>query len=554
MTIFLLFVSKFSFFKKAFRDRDFALLFVIGAFLFVGALVALFVFLLLYNGLLFLQTQSVFGPALTVYVLEAGFALVFVLLVITSVSSGLVIFFGSQELAFLVARPVSFTRLFLYGLLKNYIISSWPVLVLALPAILALGLAYHESIFFYLASVCGIFFGALGAVILGSLVAFAGGYVIPRLTKTYLVASLLAITLIMGYVFSNSLVPVNFQDMFRAELLEEEVVSAVDIERNFAFWPTHVFVNLLRAFLAGTVRPVLINLFIITGAVMGTLFIISAWAGTQYRSLWMKFQEKIFIAGGGSKAKIRRGKELRPPRFLPGETGLIINKDFLALTRNFTNLYSIGFLLFLLFVYAFTVSRVVGQTGDINTNKLALILVFTLAVMGYFSAILSLRFVFPAIAQEGRGAWVTWSSPFPLKKIVRAKMLFYTLIFFVLLGGLFLFSVRYLTADLPLVTLLLGLVFLMVLSINAISLGFGAAFPNFHYTDAERLSTTPAGLATIFASITYISFTAFLMFLFLRNYLEGDLSLITPILISVLSLGVVYVFLRLALNKIRYIG
>ncbi len=551
MVILSLFVSKFSFVKKMIHDRDVALAFVVGAFLFVGAAIALFVFLFLYHGFLFLKGQQVFGPVLTVYTLEAGFALVFSLLMITSVSSGLVILFRSQELTFLASRPLSFIKLFYYGLLKNYLISSWPILVLAFPALLALGLSYAQPIAFYLLGAFGIILLSVGAVLLGSGLALVIGYVIPRASKGYFVIILLALLVLTGYVFAGSLVPVNFQDMFRAELLEEEIVSSRDIERNFSPWPTHRYVNLLRSFLENNVSGAVQNLALIATGVGVIFFIVSLWARATYRTLWAKFQERTFVAGEKSKG----GHKSSFPRFLPGEIGLITSKDLLTLSRNFSNLYSVGFLLFLLFVYAFTVSRVLTDKDVLSPEKFSLVLAFTIAVIGYFAAIFALRFVFPSVSQEGRGAWITWSSPLHLKTIVWAKFLFYSFLFFVLLEGLFLFSVRSLGLDTSLMVLLSSIIFLIVLTINGIALGLGTAFPNFNLTDAERLSTTPGGLATIFVSISYISITAFFVYILMSEYLVlRTIPLYIFTIMILLSLVLVFSFLKLALNKIRYIG
>ncbi len=549
-----LFFSKLTFFSKAVRDRDIALLLVTGAFFVVGALVAASVFIFLYHGFLFLEVQEVFGPALTVYTLEAGFAFVFALLLLTSVSSGLMIFFHSDELPFLVSHSVSPATLFYYGLLKNYIISNWPVFVLAFPAILALGRAYHEPLHFYIVGILGILVGAFGTVVLGSAIAFVMGYLIPRITKIYVVGILVSLILIITYLFSNTLVPVNFQDMFRAELLEEEVVSPVDVEKNFSFWPSHHYVNLLRAFLAENSGGAIKNFLIVTGGVILIVLVMGMWAAKVYGKLWTKFQERTFIASGGTKQG-RLKKRTVPPRFLSGDTGLIINKDFLVLSRNFNNLYAVGFPLFLLLVYGIIISRVVGGEPGLSPIRLSLVLSATIAVMGYFASILSLRFVFPAISQEGHGAWITWSSPFNLKKIVLAKWLFFGFVFSFLLLGLFLFSIRALAGDTEILLFLSLVIVLVVLTINGVSLGIGAAFPNFHYFDAERLSTTPGGLAVIFISIIYISVTSFSVYLFLRPFLESGTLFLSPLIFGgVFSLGLLFAFLRLALNKIHYIG
>lgn len=546
--------SKLQFLGSMIRDRDFALAFVVLAFLALGLLVALFVFLVLHRAFSFLLAIDVFGPALTTYTLEASFALVFLLLLISGVSSGLVIFFRSEELVFLIPHPIRTSLLFLYGFSKNYLISSWPVLILGIPAVISLGMVYHESSFFYIAALAGIIVFSFGTILLGSILTFLLGFILPRINRLYLTVILFILLAFSGYLFSKTLVPVNFKELFRAELVEAEIVSSRDIEQNFRYWPSHLYVDLLRSFIdpefgiRNSTAPwgiLVFPIFLFASSIISLRF---------YLPLWAKLQETPFIAGE-KNGKGSRGISIPISRILRGETGIIIEKDLAALLRNFSNLTSLGFFLFLLLVYVSAVLGIVGRVGeDLEPKHISIVIMLTLGVVGYFAAILSLRFVFPAVSEEGKSAWVTWTSPFPLPKIIWAKFSLYGFLFFILLGLVFLLSSRVLVGDPLLLAILAGVVFTEVAAITAATLSLGTLFPNFHYQDVERLSTTPGGLAATFLSIGYIFLVMLLLKQFLDAYLIDMKILVWPL--AVMSLGsvlAVWFSLSLALKRIGYI-
>ena len=539
--------SKFSFFSKIVKDRDWTLGIVVFGFFFIAFLVAAATFAFLWRGFIFLKDQPVFGEALMVYALEAGFAIVFSLLVVSSISSGLSVLFRSSELSFLASRPVSFPKLFSYGFLKNFLISSWPVMVLGTPAIFALGLVYARSFWFYVLAFFGAFVFSLIAIALGTFCALIFGALIPRINRTYLWAALLTPLVILGILFAQSIVPVHFEAMFRADVLEEEVVSTIDIERNFQWWPSHIFVNLFRNATQNAFASLLQLVVSFTLFAGFAVLILGSVAKKTYFALWAKFQETSFVAGGSLNHIVRRPRGI--PHIIPGEFGVMLWKDLFSLLRNSNTFYSLGFLLFLLFFYVLGIVRVVNREETASSQYLPLLIALTVAIIGYFAAIFALRFVFPAISREGKSAWVLWSSPFRLHTMIWEKFLFYSFLFAVLLEALFLFSSRFLIDDLFITLVLSIMVAMMVATICACALGLGSALPDFRYDDAERLSNTPGGLGVVFLSILYVGAISFLGYMAAKGSALPISLGIAVILSGVLS----FYFLRLAFVKIRYI-
>ena len=110
------------------------------------------VFVFFYRVLLYFLSVPDFGPILTYKLLGMVFLTFFSILLFSNIITSLSTFFLSGELDRLVAAPIS-RSLFFYARFADTIIeSSWMVLLFAVPAFLAYGIAHGAGLLFYLAT------------------------------------------------------------------------------------------------------------------------------------------------------------------------------------------------------------------------------------------------------------------------------------------------------------------------------------------------------------------------------------------------------------------
>ncbi|MFQ5667131.1 MAG: hypothetical protein ACE5I7_11945 [Candidatus Binatia bacterium] len=110
------------------------------------------VFAFFYRALRYFLSFPEFGPVLTYKVLGMVLLTFLSILLFSNIITALSTFFLSQDLDRVVAAPISRTGFFYARFADVIIDSSWMVLVFAVPAFLAYGIAHHAGPLFYLAT------------------------------------------------------------------------------------------------------------------------------------------------------------------------------------------------------------------------------------------------------------------------------------------------------------------------------------------------------------------------------------------------------------------
>ncbi|HXQ24445.1 MAG TPA: hypothetical protein VN812_22370, partial [Candidatus Acidoferrales bacterium] len=111
------------------------------------------IFIFFYRVLRYFLSVPDFGPVLTYKLLGMVFLTFFSILLFSNVITALSTFFLSRELDRLVAAPIPPPSFFSARFGDTLIESSWMVLMFAVPAFLAYGVAHHAGVLFYLATV-----------------------------------------------------------------------------------------------------------------------------------------------------------------------------------------------------------------------------------------------------------------------------------------------------------------------------------------------------------------------------------------------------------------
>lgn len=493
---------------KIVRNREGAKLAVLVGFALLFGLVMIGEYLVFRQGLSEVLDIGFPSAALTLYILEAFLVLVLVIGVISFVATGLWTFYRAPDTAFLLSTPLSLTHLFWLRAAETFCVTSWAFVILAVPAFLALGAAHDQGAPFYLWAlvILGLFMALAGA--LGTLLTALAGATFKRYRVRTSIA-LATLILVAGFALlvGRHVVPSpgDFYLIFEPGIPNGKPASLKFIEHRFWFWPSHpLAVSLFAGVGVATVGS---DAVAAAAWVLPALALIAA--GVVGRRL---FAATLPVAAEGvalpSRARRRTGATF--PRFLRGPVGAVLERDLVGLGRSPQELGRFAFIVFLLVLY--TAILFVAPLADVlqRPEAVARLFFLDLVAIGYFVTAFGIRFVFPSLSLEGRGAWILFTSPLSMGKLFRGKLLAYSVLLVLVVGPIAMGgALRFVTP-----AALLGafgfLLALLIVTTVTVSLAFGVLWPNFRETNAEHLATNAGGLATIILCLGYVAMVGWL--------------------------------------------
>ena len=486
------------------RDGGRARYAIVGGFVLVFVSVMVGEYLAFRRGLQALQDLRLAGAALTLYFLESVLVLILLVSLVSFVASGLWMFYRARDTAFLRATPLGLSAIYALRAAETFTLTSWALGIVGIPAVLALGITYGASATFYLTTGVVMLLFALMNGAAAAVVTTGAAAALARVPTRLAVGTVVAVMLIaFVVVVGKNVVPsaADFYTIFEPETLNGKPASIKFIERKFTLWPSHPFATVLYSAATGGMAG-----SAATRVALWALPVLSlVAAATLGRRLYARTlpgaMEQFTIARGG-----RGGAPVRPfPRRLRGAVGALIERDVLTLARNPHELSRMAFIAFLLALYtSFVFIAPLGEVGD-RPHALARLMIFNVAAAGYFLTAFGLRFVFPSVSLEGRAAWVFFSSPISIRRVVLAKLgLSVTLLTLAVVPIAMAGTVR-LVRDAALAGAIAMLLVLLAATTATLLLAFGTAWPDFRESDPETLSTSGSGLAATVACLVYVA-------------------------------------------------
>lgn len=446
------------------------------------------------------------GAALTLYFVESLLVLILLISLVSFVASGIWIFYRAKDTPLLLAAPVPVGGLFALRAIETFLLTSWALAIVGLPALLALGRAYHRALDFYVSGAIVLVLFALLAAGLGALVTTLAAALLVR-APTRLAAGLVVVGLGIAFVglVGKNVVPStgDFYVIFEPGILNGKPSSIKFLEAKFWLWPSHPFAAALYSAAtggkAGSTGTRLL-LWLAPAASIGV-------ALTVGRALYARTLPRITesFTLGSPPATPRRAAPARFPRRLHGPVGALIERDVLSLARNPHELSRAGFIAFLLALYtSFVFIAPLHDVGD-RPAVLGRLMLFNVAAAGYFLTALGLRFVFPSLSLEGRAAWVFFSSPISVTRLMLAKLALAIILMTVAVVPIAIVGTLRLVRDGTIVAAIAVLLLMLAVTTATLLLGAGAAWPNFREANPEALSTSGAGLLVTVVCLLYVA-------------------------------------------------
>lgn len=543
---------------RYFEKNTAAKLVTVSLFLVVMISLATGIYFFFASGFRFIAQEAFFSAALVLFAYELFLLLSSLLVFASALISGMFLLFRREASPFLMASPHFWLKPFLI-FARVFLTSLWPLLVIVLPALLAIRNVFHlvgAGFILALVSIAALIATAVMSAmalllgVAGVLLLFSRGKrVAPLSLKTFALSVSGLVLALLGWVWSRFRF-VNLLDLFQARALNIPAPDLSPILHQFSVFPSHFSVLTIFFSQRAEWRAALNNLgyLLLATAAVSLLFYFFQ---RRYLLLWQLFQEGTFVANTRA-ARAFQGKALWLGH-ARGPGSAILLKEAMTFMRDVRGVLWFGFILLLWLIQtavhavAFHSFQPEGSAAHAFPPAIGIL---EFGVILYFVGMLVLRFAFPSFSVERRSAWILASAPVDLGKVFFAKLLFFASLFSIFgLVSTFL-NVAIIRLSLPVGLIFVLAVILAVIAITAFGLGLGAIFPNFETADPEALSTTMPGLGFILGTLLYGIFGA----LAIQDILQKGIPSLF-VLFSFFSLCFVFLFAyfcRRALHRLEF--
>jgi ABC-2 type transport system permease protein len=482
------------------------------------------------------------------------------ILLLSNIITALSSFFLARDIELISAAPVDSVRVYAARFIETVVNSSWMMLIVLLPILLAFGVSYGFSIAFIAVTVVAL----LSFLVLPAVVGTALTLVLVNVFPARRARDLLALIALFG---AAALIT-----MFR--LLRPEQLARPEGFRNLvdfiaalrtpqsiwlpSEWTAQAILGPLGAADNGAdLFPLL--LLVSTAA---AFLVMGAWLhGRLYRDGLSRSQEGAELQDGAGSKRRRRIEDWLGA--VPVTTRSLVAKDIRTFFRDTTQWSQLILLVVLVAVYVYNVKVLPLFSGEeVGFFLINVVSFLNLGLAGFVLAAIAARFLFPAVSLEGRTLWLLRSSPLALRSLIWSK-------YWVGITPLLVLALA-LTIGTNLILKITG--FMMVLSvvsiivmtfaISSMALGFGAVFPKFDTENMAEIPTSFGGMLFMMTATAYlgvvIALQAWPVYAILQTRQTGPVSsgqltylAVSLAVAAVISLVAIILPLRVAAQRIE---
>ncbi|MBI3947703.1 MAG: hypothetical protein HY321_17415 [Armatimonadetes bacterium] len=470
---------------------------MVGVFLFAGYLF----FQILFR---FLRDSPPFGTMLTERLLAMVFLAFLSMLVFSNVVTSLTTLYLSEELEFLIARPVAHVAVFFARFWESLLYSSSAFVVMGLPIFLSYGRVHEAPLWFYPAVLLFYAPFLLVPAAAGAMVTMLLARFFPaRKTRAAFCALLVLLLGAMGAVVH--VVGRGTLARLDATTSLNQIMDALRISE-VPYLPNHWISRGIIAAAQGDARAAGFYLLVLLSTAAMGLQLCGWLAPVIYYPGWARTRESeernnqiyssilyyrvIYYVIEAVLRPVRR-----PARAL-------FVKDLKSFWRDPAQWAQLLLLFGLLIIY---VSNL--RNARINLQDpfwQSVISFFNMGATCFVLATITSRFIFPMWSLEGRQFWVVGLAPLSRRQLMRQKT------FAAALGILFLGETVMMYANymlrVPALMLVLSGVTVACASVGLVCLamGLGALFPNFREDNAARIASGAGGTLNVIISLLYV--------------------------------------------------
>jgi ABC-2 type transport system permease protein len=507
------------------------------------------IFLFFYRFFLFLAPIEVIGEIIADKIISYSFFIFTLLLFMSNGITALSTMYNSVELDYLHSTPLQPFSIFSLKLIETVFYSSWATLIGGIPIIFAYLTAFSSFHVRTLLIILPLFAFITIPSGLGVSVIVILKKLNPYWTVKQLAAVLGSLSIFFIYIYIRT-TPYSFNvpDTLNLEALNQFIQN---LEVSNPYFPNEWLYKCTSAISNNDLIFFTKNLILLFSGSLISISIAFVLSNLFYRTSWMSSSNS-----SGAFLIHKRLIVNKMPKILN-----IVQKDikiFLRSPLQWSQLMIIGVLLV---VYTFSLRRTPLYVRD--PFWLSFLALINTGFIGYITATLSLRFVYPAISLEGKNWWNVRSVPLSPVLILHSKSILFFIINLLVAEFVIIFS-NYILVKYTMIVILsaiLSAIFSLV-SIY-LNVSMGTLFADFKETNPAKIASGGGGLLTASINLLYIAISMVLfatpISLYIRSHLEGKIiSINIPLIISssiflVLTLLITLIPFALAKKRIREI-
>ncbi|HEX6307008.1 MAG TPA: hypothetical protein VFZ69_02405 [Longimicrobiales bacterium] len=431
-------------------------------------------------------------------VLLAFVAILLLSNIITSLSS----FFLARDLELISAAPVDGLRVYTARFIETLLNSSWMMVVVLLPILLAFGVSYGFSIPFVIITVI-----ALAAfLVLPAVIGTAVTQVLVNVFPARRARDILALIALFGaaalVMLFRLLRP---EQLARPEGFRDLVDFIAALRTPQSIWlPSEWAAQAILAPLGAGEAPGDPFPLLLLVSTAAAFFVMGAWVhGRLYRDGLSRSQEGAELQDGDPARHPRRLERVLAA--VPTTTRSLVAKDIRTFFRDTTQWSQLILLAVLVVVYVYNIKVLPLFSGEeVGFFLINVVSFLNLGLAGFVLAAIAARFLFPAISLEGRTLWLLRSSPLDLRSLLWSKFWVGLTPLLVLALALTIGTNIILRISGLMMVLSIATIIVMTFAISAMALGFGALFPKFDTENTAEIPTSFGGLLFMMTATAYL--------------------------------------------------
>ena len=452
-------------------------------------------------------------------------------------------FFKSSEVAFLLTKPFSFTKIFLIKFLDNFFYSSSTLLLMVTAALVGytkyLGLPWYFIPTAVVLIILPFMFiaGTLGAITLLIIMRFASQFGLKKVLVV--LTSLYATATILFYTFSS---PV--------QLVTNVFAYFPNLNNYFGFLenpaikllPNHWVADALYWISSGKLLAASWNVYILIITAMLFFLIAVILAKKWFYKTWLAFLSLSNELSLKKKNNVNAIFSFENKSSLKPFHEALLKRELLLFIRDPSQWTHFLVMVFLVTIFILSISRVdimVLKYYNIYLKTLVYLIIYLFNV--FLIASMSLRFIFPLVSLEGETIWKIRSSPIDYKKMMMSRLLIYFSVIFVM--GQFLNFVSNFKFSIMLMMISQLNTAFVTITLISLNFGMGSVYAKYKEKNPIRVASSQGASLTFLFTIIYLVFLIIILFAPISNYFfsldKNSLNSVSQLLYTSITLGAI---------------
>ena len=490
--------------------------------------------LIFYSGFRYFDTLSGFGSIIIDKLFTFFFLGMGVMLLFSSIITSYSTIFRSDEIPFLLVRPVGYNQITLYKFFESTALSSWAFVFIILPYVGAYA-AYNEmSVFFAIWTLIFsipflLICSAMGSILIIVFVRF-----VPKSKKTLIFLLTITALILVVYYFLN---PGSNIDDTKEIFDISTMLPGLNLASNPilpSFWTSEGIMALTNGqFFRG-----LMFLLLLILTATGFLFIINDIGGLLFYDTWLSTME-----GGQNNKRAPVLFKWLDKIVLPHDIKAMIKKDIRIFFRDPVQWSQVLIFFGLIGLYFINIRNFNYHEIDAMwKNMIAFLNVFCLSMV---LSSLGSRFIYPQLSLEGQGFWVIGLSPTSMKRIVLTKFFSSLLAMVIISVSLILISSSMLNVEKEIQIITIVLIISVSIAVCGLSTGLGAIFIDLKQRNPAAIVSGFGGTLNLILTLCFmiVSIVPTGLILHLETVLKithqtaGNLLIVTGLWLIILTLS-----------------